>query len=70
MSPNNMKILAILTLLTIQLETKAQRDTIPYRSFEVDAKSEKVVIYDRQSSINMGAKPLMITNGGMFDPCG
>ena len=63
-----MKTFAILILLAVQLETKAQRDTIPYRSFEVDAKSEKVVIYDRQSSINMDAKPLMITNGGMFDP--
>jgi uncharacterized protein YigE (DUF2233 family) len=63
-----MKTLAILILLIIHLETKAQSDTIAYRSFEVDTKSEKAVIYDRQSSIDMNAKPIMITNGGMFDP--
>ncbi len=63
-----MKILAILTLLAFHLKIKAQSDTVPYRSFEVDTKSQKVVIYDRQSSIDMHAKPLMITNGGMFDP--
>ena len=63
-----MRTVAILILLTIHLKTIAQSDTSACRSFEVDTKTEKVVIYNRQASIDMEAKPLMITNGGMFDP--
>lgn len=47
---------------------RALSDTAAYRSFVVDSRSEKVVLYARQTQIDNHTTLLMATNGGMYDP--
>lgn len=43
-------------------------DSIPYRAFIVDLQSQKVALFARQGEVAKNSIPLMVTNGGMFDP--
>lgn len=47
---------------------RATLDTIPYRAFIVDSKSQKVALFARQSDLGKLPSAFMVTNGGMFDP--
>lgn len=43
-------------------------DTLAYRYFIVNSAAQRVVIVCRQSALERLPSPLMVTNGGMFDP--
>lgn len=56
--------LAILSLIG----NHSSYNGIEYRFFEVDARNEKIVFYKKPADIKKESSPLMVTNGGMFDP--
>lgn len=43
-------------------------DTFPYRAYQVNSGTERVIVIRRQGSLKLLPAPIMVTNGGMFDP--
>lgn len=43
-------------------------DTLPYRAYQINSATERVIVIRRQSSLKLLPAPIMVTNGGMFDP--
>lgn len=43
-------------------------DTIPYKAYLVNSKTERVIVEPRQIALKGLPRPTMVTNAGMFDP--
>lgn len=51
-----------------RLAAAETKDTLSYRAYRVDSKTQFVIIEPHQSALKALPRPQMITNAGMFDP--
>lgn len=49
-------------------QTSILTDSLPYRAYIVNSKTEFIIVEPRQSALKALPRPVMVTNAGMFNP--